>query len=142
MTNHYLAGIAAQAAYADFGPNIATDLASLIEESKADFVETLASRFLGLTPNATPFGAGGFLRIAHQPEQTSGSSATIFQQISTGKQILSIRGTADAADLIQDAKLGLIGFASDQAISLYRYYKQLTTPSGQAVQYSAAEREL
>jgi Ca2+-binding RTX toxin-like protein len=46
------------------------------------------------------------------------------------------------SDYLQDAALVLNGFASNQAISLYRYYRRLITPEGQTVAYSDAERSL
>ncbi|MGQ0651073.1 MAG: putative Ig domain-containing protein [Betaproteobacteria bacterium] len=37
--------------------------------------------------------------------------------------------------------LTIVGYAGDQFISLYRYYRQLTTPPGEPVRYSNAERQ-
>jgi len=52
---------------------------------------------------------------------------------------LAIRGTEGVTDFLQDAQLVVAGFASSQFISLYRYYRSLTTPAGQQVQYTADE---
>lgn len=140
--DRYVPSAAAQAAYGEFGPTIATDLASLAEEGKGDFTNVSAARFLGLTQSSAPFTTGGLFRTAYEPEQPNGFSASVFQELNSGRKILAVRGTADLADFLQDAKLGLVGFVSDQAISLYRYYRRLTTPAGQAVQYSEQERSL
>ncbi|HLX80271.1 MAG TPA: putative Ig domain-containing protein [Burkholderiales bacterium] len=44
---------------------------------------------------------------------------------------------ADVGEDIQ--RIGLQGFAGDQFVSLYRYYRKLTTPAGQSVTYSDSE---
>src|SRR4029079_17517671 len=69
-----------------------------------------------------------------------GFSASLFRDKETGSAILAIRGTDEVVvDQAQDLKLGIVGFANDQLISLYRYYRELITPGGQSVQYSAQE---
>jgi hypothetical protein len=56
----------------------AEDAESLAVRGTADFTSLLASRFLGLTPDTEPF-SGGFSRIAYQPDQLTGFSATVFR---------------------------------------------------------------
>ncbi|MBK9446196.1 MAG: putative Ig domain-containing protein [Betaproteobacteria bacterium] len=75
----------------------------------------------------------------------SGFSGALFRDMDTGRLILSFRGTEPFGIqivndlLVADARIGVDGYASPQAISLYRYIKQLTTPQGQPVQYTAEE---
>jgi Ca2+-binding RTX toxin-like protein len=75
----------------------------------------------------------------------SGFSGALFRDKDTGRLILSCRGTEPmglqlAYDLLSaDARIGLDGYASPQAIPLYRYIKQLMTPPGEAVQYTTQE---
>lgn len=122
----------AQAAYAFFSTPEA-GLAALTQERRGDFTNAQANHFFG-----TP-GAELELRH-HQENQISGFSATVFFDRSSNKYVLGIRGTEDFADLAEDVtRIGFQGFAGDQLVSLYRYYKKLTTPTGQAVSYSDAE---
>jgi hypothetical protein len=75
----------------------------------------------------------------------SGFSASLFRDKESGQLVLSIRGTESSflgtlEDLITtDARIGIDGYASTQLIPLYRYMKELMTPKGQTVQYSATE---
>src|SRR5688572_4477057 len=103
----------AQAAYA--GPFSANPLPALVEPRTGEFTPAQALRFLGTagSPNT---------EILHQASDFNGFSATALRSPIDGRISLAIRGTNDTLDFIQDAKLGLVGFASDQAISLYRYY--------------------
>jgi Ca2+-binding RTX toxin-like protein len=126
----------AQAGYAlldgvELSPN-----AALQQVSSGGFAPTQASRLLeGLDDR------GGH-EIVHQlPDDLTGFSATVLKSAS-GQHSLAIRGTESFGDFIQDANLAISGFASAQFISLYRYYKRLTTPGGEAVQYSSDERTL
>jgi Ca2+-binding RTX toxin-like protein len=130
----------AQASYGKFADD-RDDVDVLVVPGNADFTSSLARRFLGLTSNTDPFSRG-IDRVAYQPDEVNGFSATVFRTQDTGKAVLSIRGTAGPADLLQDANLVITGFASDQLVSLYRYYRQLTTPGGQPVQYTADEKTL
>src|SRR5260370_27402195 len=134
------ASAAAQASYGLFN-NRRLDVDTLAVAGEADFTTVLARRFDGFTPNTEPF-SGGLARVAYQTDQLSGFSATVFRARETGAAVLSIRGTAGPADFLQDANLVIIGFASDQLVSLYRYYRQLTTPGGQSVQYTVDEKTL
>jgi hypothetical protein len=53
-----------------------------------------------------------------------------------------IAGTAGAQDLFTDAWcIATLGIAGAQVIDMYRYYKQLITPAGQVVTYTADEIE-
>ena len=85
--------------------------------------------------------------LLHQSDNADpdGFSASLFRDKSTGRLVLSFRGTEPfGAQIVKDLfmadlRIGTDGYASPQAIAMYRYIKQLTTPAGQAVQYSAAE---
>lgn len=71
---------------------------------------------------------------------SSGFSATLFHNTITGEYVFANRGTAGGLDLYEDAwGIVLRGMAGTQIIDMYRYYKQLTTTAGQAVQYSGTE---
>ena len=132
--------LAAQSSYGLFD-DVNTPLSALTEPERGDFSEIAARRFLGLSPATNePFGTG-FSVIAHKENESNGFSATVLES-SNAHHVLSIRGTEDAGDRLQDAKLALTGFAGDQAISLYRYYRRLITPGGAPVQYTTEERQL
>lgn len=71
---------------------------------------------------------------------SSGFSATLFHNIQTGEYVFANRGTAGIQDLFTDAwGIALLGEAGTQIIDMYRYYKQLITPAGQSVSYTANE---
>jgi Ca2+-binding RTX toxin-like protein len=108
---------------ANFGANFA-------EAQAAAFTETY--NFLSQRPNVA----------------LNGFSAAVFEDKESGKKVLAIRGTEFTAGLgqmytdglVADALgIGAAGFASTQAAELYRYWKQLTTPGGQPVQYTDEE---
>ncbi|HZQ75027.1 MAG TPA: putative Ig domain-containing protein [Burkholderiales bacterium] len=101
----------------------------------------LARAFLGLDDNLVESPTAGFALLSFA-NSDSGLDAAVFHDKASGQNYLSLRGTAGPIDLAEDAKLSIVGFANDQAISLYRYYRELTTPAGQSVQYSAEERSL
>jgi Lipase (class 3) len=78
----------------------------------------------------------------------NGFSATVFlDKQNNGKHILAIRGTE--ANIASQAffdgfatdglSIGGNGFANNQAVELYRYYRRLTTVGGQTVVYSDQE---
>ncbi|ABK99977.1 alpha/beta hydrolase family protein [Pelobacter propionicus] len=67
---------------------------------KAGMTETQATIFLSK-----------YKIIAQCPEDITGSSATVFEEISTGKRYLAVRGTESVGDLIVDGILAL-GFPS------------------------------
>ena len=90
--------------------------------------------------------ASGFGFTSYRPNDSSGFSATVFKANSAlNDYTIAVRGTEPfgnpIADLINADVLGvgLQGAAYDQAISAYRYYKQLTTTNGHQVSYTAAE---
>lgn len=135
--NHASSG--AQAAYAAFA-DARDDGLSLITLG-GGFGAPQADKFLGRSPDSEPFGSG-FIRIGHRPDDANGFSATVFRASGSQHAVLAIRGTNGPSDVFQDAQLAILGYASNQFISLYRYYRQLTTPPGEQVQYSSAERQL
>src|SRR6185295_8120299 len=114
----------AQAAYSNFAnQGSEDDKTPLTDSSGGEFAGISADRLLG--DNGTqndPFGLG-ITRIAYTPDQSNGFSAAVFRRNDTGQAILAIRGTNGPVDLVQDAKLVVLGVATDQAISLYRYYR-------------------
>jgi hypothetical protein len=80
------------------------------------------------------------------PNQLSGFSATLFWDKLEEKHVLAIRGTElDLLGIPTDGisadflGIGATGYASEQAADLYRYWKQLITPEGQAVSYTTTE---
>ncbi|MEW8009676.1 MAG: calcium-binding protein [Candidatus Thiodiazotropha sp.] len=85
-------------------------------------------------------------RIAdHQPDTSSGFSATLFERlgdggVGTGEYALAMRGTLGVVDISEDL-YGVAGqgIAREQAADLYRYYRRLTTPSGASVEYTIQE---
>ena len=132
----------AQGAYALFSPT-QSDLAALTQERTGDFARSEANRFLGNLVDAATSAPQGFELRNHQANDSTGFSATVFFDRSTGKYVLGIRGTEGLADGIEDIRrIGLQGFAGDQLVSLYRYYRKLTTPAGSPVSYSEAEIRL
>lgn len=88
--------------------------------------------------------ATGYSFINQLPNTTNGTSATVFKSNVDGSYTLAVRGTEPGAqlgtDLLEDA-IGVVsaGKAKVQLIEAFRYYKQLTTPAGQAVSYSNTE---
>jgi Ca2+-binding RTX toxin-like protein len=128
------------ATYATFttDANLGADLAD--QTTGANFVDVQASAFVA-----------NYRFLAQRPNvDQNGFSATVFQDRVTGEKILAIRGTEFTQGLgqiftdglVADALgIGAAGFASTQAAELYRYWKQLTTPGGQSVQYTDAEIE-
>ena len=85
--------------------------------------------------------------LLHQSDSndSSGFSAALFRDKQSGRLIVSFRGTEPFGmellnDLLfADSRIGIDGYASPQAIQTFRYVKQLLTPAGQAVQYTAQE---
>jgi Ca2+-binding RTX toxin-like protein len=129
----------AQGAYAQFGSPRTTEEA-LSEAGSGDFTTTQAQRFLVVPVGSAPSTSEGFVLLHHQPNQLSGFSASVFLDKAQNKYVLSIRGTEGLVDISEDVnRIGLRGFAGGQAVDLYRYYRRLTTPTGQAVIYSESE---
>ena len=128
--------IFAQSTYAFFSTPEDAERA-LTEPGRADFTQTQARRFLALVNESMSEGVD--LRH-HQPNDPTGFSASVFFDRSSNQYVLGIRGTEDAADIVEDVRrIGFQGYAGDQLVSLYRYYRRLTTPAGQAVGYTDSE---
>ena len=139
-----------QAAYLDFLSLAQNDQLGLNDRLQNN---TINQGKLFASGQATTFTdpADGFSFINYMPNDNSGFSATVFQNNgTTNDYTIAVRGTEPSfvqsvlgatADLLNADVLGvaLQGAAYDQAISAYRYYKQLTTTSGQQVSYSTAE---
>ncbi|QEY15516.1 hypothetical protein D0C16_05735 [Cellvibrio sp. KY-GH-1] len=129
-------------------------LAKLISTSKAAYADMRTGSLQGsLTGGGAGFAeteAKGFVGnfgFLHQQENTNtGFSATLFSSTS-GKKVLAIRGTEIPADVFNDlasADIGDIGgqgYAAKQAADLYRYWKRLTSDSGQKSLYKDTEIE-
>ena len=131
--------LTAQGAYAFFGPTRAVQSA-LTAGGTGDFSTKEAERFLGTVSDPHSSSPQGAELRHHQPNDSTGFSASVFFDRSQNKHVLSIRGTEDLADVLEDVRrIGVQGFAGDQLVSLYRYYKKLTTAPGQPVSYSDAE---
>ena len=134
-------------------------LSSLIEASSASYsnfsVDITDQKFREALINGGGFSelqAEDFIEeydFLHQQPNTllSGFSATVFEN-SNGKKVLAIRGTefnSFPVGTIRDGVvadilgIGISGYADSQADDLYRYWKQLTTPEGEAVSYSSDE---
>ncbi|MEO8145361.1 MAG: hypothetical protein ABI654_14215, partial [Betaproteobacteria bacterium] len=132
----------AQGAYAFFDRE-RTEFNALIRAGTADFASTEATRYLGATQDPNSTTPQGFELRYHQADDPSGFSASVFFDRSTNRYVLGIRGTFGAIDLAEDVnRIGVQGYAGAQAVSLYRFYRRLTTPAGQPVNYSTAEIEM
>ncbi|MDI1338221.1 calcium-binding protein [Polaromonas sp.] len=126
----------------------------------ADFVKNGASvestkTDLRAAPNG-PFSEGEAIQFTdryavldqHTDPGLNGFSATVFQdKDNPNRVVLSFRGTefnggaigAIKDLLLTDMCIGIVGYASPQAVPLYRYIKQLMTPAGQPVGYTEAD---
>ncbi|MES9991035.1 MAG: calcium-binding protein [Candidatus Thiodiazotropha sp.] len=87
--------------------------------------------------------------VHHLPNTSTGFSATVFESLdSPGKYVFAIRGTEPGQWIIDIAltdiaDIGADGIALKQAIDLYNYYLQLTTPAGELTpQYEVYEGTL
>ncbi|WP_051941049.1 hypothetical protein [Stenoxybacter acetivorans] len=112
--------------------------AALRGEKKGDFAEKQAENFVK-----------NYEVISHQPNQTSGFSATIFRDKESGENIFSIRGTEPniswknwinkdepVFDPDIQADIGDIGFngiALEQAVDMFNYYQRVTAVKGQKI---------
>ena len=128
---------ASQAAYAPL--NSRQDVQQVLKSSgQGDFTTEQAARFIGLSG-----GPAAFEVHHHQPNDLTGFSATVFFDRSTGGYVLSIRGTDGGPDYLENLfGVGARGYAGSQLVSLYRYYRALTTPAGEQVAYSSQETGL
>ena len=132
----------AQGSYAFFSQD-QTNKNALIKAGKGDFSSNQATRFLAGWTDPNFSVPQGFELRHHQPNDATGFSASVFFDRSANRYVLGIRGTESLADILEDAnRIGIQGFAGAQVVSLYRYYRRLTTPAGQAVAYSTSEIEL
>src|SRR6185369_603175 len=129
----------AQGVYAFFTSPEAT-LAALTQAGRADFTDIEGLRFLGAPAGPNSPLSEGFEIRDHQSNDSSGFSATVFYDRASNKYVLGIRGSEESIDYVEDvSRIGFQGFAGDQLVSLYRYYRKLTTPAGQSVQSSDSE---
>ena len=115
-----------QAAYGNFSLDVGMK-ASLIA---ADFSEREADEFME-----------NYSLVAPTFSFLSGFQAVVFQD-EAGKKVLAIRGSEEIGqDFIwaDGGDISTHGFAISQAVDLYRYWKILTTPAGQYVNYSMSE---
>ncbi|MFT6791701.1 MAG: hypothetical protein ACJA04_000911 [Cellvibrionaceae bacterium] len=114
-----------------------TSLASYVTLDKDNLKLSLSSPERG--GDFTDTQANNFIinyKLIHQlPNTNSGFSATIFQDLTTGKKVLAIRGTeftfsGAPADVIQTdfLDIGPSGYADNQSTDSYHYWKQLITP--------------
>ncbi len=88
----------------------------------------------------------GFSFVAHLPNTSNGTSLAVFKSniVDDGAYTISVRGTEPFAgvgtDILEDVfGIVLAGKAKVQLIEAFRYYKQITTPGGQAVVYTEPE---
>ena len=84
--------------------------------------------------------------VSHQANTASGFSATLFKNKHTQEYVFANRGTEGdvLGDIISADILGISlgGIANFQAIDMYRYFKKLSTPAGDSVNYSTLETEM
>ena len=90
--------------------------------------------------------------VDHQPETTSGFSATLFQRIDTdpesglkaGDYVFAIRGTKDRADVAADfGDIGGDGIAIAQGVDLLNFLNRLTVRAGDPLyEYDISESYL
>ena len=139
LTNLNQTVLLAQGAYAFFTTPDDVKRA-LIEPGRGDFASTQANRFVSLLPDGLISSTEGFDLRHHQSNDPSGFSASVFFDRSTNQYVLGIRGTESVSDIIEDIRrVGIQGYAGDQMVSLYRYYRKLTTAPGQPINYSDSE---
>ncbi|MBQ9601771.1 MAG: hypothetical protein IJR46_07165 [Neisseriaceae bacterium] len=82
--------------------------------------------------------------VSHQENSYSGMSSTVFQSKEDGSYTFAMRGTEfPSFDLVEDGVgVVLAGKAKAQLVDAFHYYKKLTTPEGEAIDYSDTEREI
>ncbi|MDO8262337.1 MAG: putative Ig domain-containing protein [Gallionella sp.] len=137
-----------QAAYLDFSGLVQNDSEALIDKLKTG---TINAGNIFAPGQATTFTdpTNGFNFISHMPNDWTGFSATVFESNTDGSYTISVRGTEPTLwhalpDLVWADGLGVViaGQALPQLIQAFRYYKQITTPAGQDVQYTVAELDM
>lgn len=126
----------AQAAYAHLENG--SPPSAFVNNDTAEFSLSQATVFLD--------DATGYSLLHHQPNDSSGFSASLFRNNSTGGITITFRGTEglplnniDPCDIAADADIVTIGYARQQIISAYNYYQQLITPVGQTAQQLVEE---
>lgn len=118
----------AEAAYADLRGTVGNPNA-LLNQLQGDEKTPLLS-----APQAEEVAARWEV-TSHQPDTTSGFSATLFHSLDGDGYVLAFRGTAapktdlayaDGGDIVLD------GLALDQIVDLYNFWQQIQTGKGQA----------
>ncbi len=131
-----------QAAYLDWTPVVAGVLTFSIKLTTNDGFSN-DTRFSVDQAESFTNRDRGHSFISHQPNTSNGTSATVFKSNdpSDASYTIAIRGTeALSTDLLEDIfGVVLAGKAKVQLLESFRFYKQLTTPGGNAVVYSDAE---
>ncbi|MEW6292451.1 MAG: hypothetical protein AB1544_03990 [Pseudomonadota bacterium] len=96
-------------------------------------IEALKHPDVGMSESQAERFAEHWRVIDQSPASPTGFSATVFEEISTGKRYLAIRGTEGffSVDTLADAQLLFGGAARAQIVSLYNYVQRLVTPAGQ-----------
>jgi Ca2+-binding RTX toxin-like protein len=142
MTFNAALWVAEVTAHASYG-NFPVPQSPLLGLTASGLSTAEATRLAGITASAAGPFFGKYNVLAYQPNTSTGFSATLFG-VEGGTKVLAIRGTdpEGVADYLQDVGLVGIGFANYQAISMYRFYRELTTPQGESVQYTTNEIEL
>lgn len=100
---------------------------------------------VGMSPAQAERFAEKWRVIDQSPAAASGFSATVFEEVSTRKRYLAIRGTEGffSIDILADAQLLFGGAARSQIVSLYNYVQRLITPAGQpAIQVEDAAPDI
>jgi hypothetical protein len=119
---------------AAYGENLAPNASNDTSLKNAGFTQSQYNRFVAdgwevVSQAGALYGDSGF-------------SAALFHNLQTGEYVFANRGTAGAQDLFTDAWcIATLGIAGAQVIDMYRFYKQLITPAGQIVTYTADEIE-
>lgn len=145
------------AAYNAFRPEARGDQRLLAEDllsaaladpgGSSTFTLAQSEAFAGLRPIA---GQSTYSLLWHEPNTSSGFSATVFRNTGSGEVTLAIRGTefnANLFNLYTDLlradilSIGLEGVAKGQLADAFRLYKRLITPEGQAVTYTGQQLE-
>ena len=86
--------------------------------------------------------------ISHQPNTLTGMSSTVFQSKEDGSFTFAMRGTEPSAQGGIDAAIEdltgvvLAGKAKAQLADAFHYYKRLTTPQGETVEYTNQEHQM
>lgn len=124
---------AAQASYGSLAKDsLENDLKKA--EGGADFANKEAAEFVGR-----------YELVDQQPNTATGFSVTLFHDKIDKKYVFAIRGTGIPNDFVNDLVVSDLndirsyGYAANQAVDLYRYWKRLTTAKNESVVYSQSE---